>query len=126
MTCIILAIFSIYLFGVEAQNFACYGSGNAAYWGESYSCPSGSAQCFKYVCTGSPQNPFYILKGCLNSATTSTLTCTTMNNACLGQGGNGTCYTCSTNLCNDASSLMMNKNLFGLIPILYLGYKTYF
>uniref|UniRef100_A0A914E3T1 Uncharacterized protein n=1 Tax=Acrobeloides nanus TaxID=290746 RepID=A0A914E3T1_9BILA len=122
---IALVILSIYGFGVEAT-FECYGmSQTFGLWHQKYTCPATAQQCYKFVCTGSPQNPFYIQKGCLDTTSTA-LTCTTMNNNCNGIGGTGTCYTCSTTRCNDASSLVTSKSFLAIIPILYLIYKTYF
>uniref|UniRef100_A0A914CQG0 Uncharacterized protein n=1 Tax=Acrobeloides nanus TaxID=290746 RepID=A0A914CQG0_9BILA len=91
--------------------------------GQKITCAPTVSQCFKYVCSGAPANPYYIIKGCLDYSTTTLPSCTTMDNDCRGQGGAGMCYTCTRNRCNGAGSIMVGIATL-LLPMVYFFIKN--
>jgi len=77
--------------------------------------------CYKYVCVG---NVYYIQKGCLDTLS-ATQRCDVIDGQCRGQGGNGVCYTCSSNRCNSAltNRLPGNTTLTLLLAMALLSFS---
>ncbi|PAV64387.1 hypothetical protein WR25_11407 [Diploscapter pachys] len=62
-------------------------------------CPGQVNQCMKFVCkTNGGQN---IVKGCNDPGDLRT-SCTALQQNCQSQGGQGQCYTCSYEYCNES------------------------
>uniref|UniRef100_A0A914CX19 Uncharacterized protein n=1 Tax=Acrobeloides nanus TaxID=290746 RepID=A0A914CX19_9BILA len=116
-----LLIFVIFMtfFNIEAAKY-CYSGQNSGY--KSKQCSQGGTNveftCQKFVCEGG-RSPF-VSRYCSVPMETQN-PCEASSRMCLENIGNGTCFTCTNDLCNHAISYMsmFNFEYYIIFVILY-------